>query len=441
MKSGTVFMVIAAALVCLACLHTQDSRAQQQKMDSFAAERLQQMLREAHDEVKKNYYDPTFHGMDWDAKYRESTERMKQANSLGHGLTVVAGMLDQLNDSHTFFQPPRRAVRWESGFVMKAVGDKAFITQVRPQTDAESKVHPGDEVIAFNKFMVSREILWKLNYVFNVLSPRDEAGLAVKDSAGRQREVSVKVSSHQLKKVVDLTKGDDFWQLVRDDENSGHALRQRYYEMGDVMIWKMPEFNLKDSEIDHMFGIAKKHKALVLDLRENPGGAEVTLDRMIGNVFEGEVKIADRKGRKELKPLVAKGRGKDAFGGKIMVLIDSNSGSAAELFARVMQLEQRGVVVGDRSSGSVMEAKRFSESQGMDTKIFYGFSITEADLIMKDGKTLEHAGVTPDEVVLPSSTDIAEGRDPALTRAAALAGLVLEPGQAGKMFPYEWLPL
>jgi C-terminal processing protease CtpA/Prc len=162
---------------------------------------------------------------------------------------------------------------------------------------------------------------------------------------------------------------------------------------------------------------------------------------MLGNVFEEDVKIADRKGRKELKPQVAKGRGKNAFTGKIVVLVDSGSASAAEIFARVMQLEKRGTVVGDRSSGSVMESRRYAESQGADTKVFYGFSITDADLIMKDGKSLEHSGLVPDEIVLPTASDLAEGKDPALVRAAELAGLKLEPTQAGKLFPYEWSPL
>jgi C-terminal processing protease CtpA/Prc len=162
---------------------------------------------------------------------------------------------------------------------------------------------------------------------------------------------------------------------------------------------------------------------------------------MVGNVFDHDVKIADRVGRKDRKPQIAKSHGKDAFNGKIIVLVDSDSASAAELFARVMQLDKRGTVVVDRSAGAVMESMRYRDNHGVDTKIFYAFSVTDANPIMTDGKSLEHTGVTPDEMVLPSGRDLAEGKDPALTRAAALAGLTLEPAQAGKFFPFEWLPL
>jgi C-terminal processing protease CtpA/Prc len=106
-----------------------------------------------------------------------------------------------------------------------------------------------------------------------------------------------------------------------------------------------------------------------------------------------------------------------------------------------MQLEKRGVVLGDQTSGSVMEARGYSYNQGVDTMFFYSFSVTGADLIMKDGKSLEHVGVTPDEIVLPTAQDLAEGRDPALARAAELAGLKLDAAEAGKLFPFEWLPL
>ena len=85
-----------------------------------------------------------------------------------------------------------------------------------------------------------------------------------------------------------------------------------------------------------------------------------------------------------------------------------------------------------------MEARVYSHGSGLGIVTYYGAEITEADLIMSDGKSLEHSGVTPDEEVLPSAADLASGRDPVLSRAAALLGASLTPEEAGKMFPYEW---
>jgi C-terminal processing protease CtpA/Prc len=161
---------------------------------------------------------------------------------------------------------------------------------------------------------------------------------------------------------------------------------------------------------------------------------------MLGNLFDHDLKVADRVGRKELKPQIAKTRGSEIFTGQLIVLVDSASDSAAELFPRVIQLEHRGTVLGDQTAGAVMEALPYYGSQGTDTKIFYGFSITEADLTMKDGKSLEHTGVTPDEIILPTAKDLASGSDPVLARALELAGHKVDPVAAGKMFPFEWLP-
>jgi C-terminal processing protease CtpA/Prc len=64
--------------------------------------------------------------------------------------------------------------------------------------------------------------------------------------------------------------------------------------------------------------------------------------------------------------------------------------------------------------------------------------VTDADIIMRDGMSLEHLGVMPDELLQPSAQDLATGRDPVLARAAQLAGLTLDPVAAGKLFPFEW---
>jgi C-terminal processing protease CtpA/Prc len=336
-----------------------------------------------------------------------------------------------------------RSYRLDYGFRMQLFGDKAFITRIRPGTDAESKVHPGDEVVAYNTYSVNRTDFQDLSYIYNSLMPQNWTQLDLRDPDGNVRRVMVESKTRQGKSLLDISLSRDaldLYQLIREEENQEHIIRQQQYVLGDVVIWKMPEFFLTDEEVDHLFDAVRKHRTLILDLRGNPGGAVVTLDRMLGNVFDRDVKMADRTGRKEQKPEIAKTAGGRAFTGQIIVLVDSLSASAAELFARMMQLEHRGIVLGDRSSGSVMEARGYSYHQGMDTQIFYAFSVTEADLIMKDGRSIEHVGVTPDETVLPAAQDLAAGRDPVLARAAEIAGLKLDPAEAGKLFPFEWLP-
>jgi carboxyl-terminal processing protease len=184
-------------------------------------------------------------------------------------------------------------------------------------------------------------------------------------------------------------------------------------------------------------GKVKKHQALILDLRGNGGGYEDTLLRLIGKFFDREVKVGQLVRRKETKPLTAKWQG-GGFEGNVVVLIDSRSASSAEIFARVMQLEKRGVVIGDRSAGAVMRARHHPHHSGVDTIIPYAVSVTDADLVMADGQSLENRGVTPNEVLLPTAADLAAGRDPVMARAAEILRVKLDPVKAGSFFPVEW---
>jgi C-terminal processing protease CtpA/Prc len=214
--------------------------------------------------------------------------------------------------------------------------------------------------------------------------------------------------------------------------------KPRWAEFGDELaILKFPNFFFDFDAVQSWIEKARKHKALIIDLRANGGGAEETLQNMLGGVFDHEVRIGDRIMRNDRKPLMAKPQ--HPFEGRIIVLIDSESKSAAEIFARVIQIEKRGLVMGDRSAGSVMEA-RYYPYQLFGSAIYYGVSITQASLVMADGKSLEHVGVMPDEAIVPAASDLAKGLDPVLAHAADAAGVKLSPEQAGKLFPYEWSP-
>lgn len=442
MRGRLVLGAFAAVLLTFVVVAPARRGLWAQKMDSINRDHAVGILRDAYENVKKHYYDPKYHGIDLDARYHEYDTKVRNATNLGQAFRVVAAFLDGLNDTHTFFSPPARPYRIDDGYQMRIYGDNCFIIAVRPGSDAAAKLHSGDQVMQFNGYSVNRDDKWKMEYYFDALSPQNVSVFDLRDPAGVERKVSVEGKVHEKKKVVDETfnASSDLWDEIREGENAGHLMRQRWIDKGDVMIWKMPEFNLAPEEVDHIFSDARKHKALILDLRGNPGGYEITLERMFSNIFEHDLKVGDRVGRKELKPLIAKSRGGEKFGGKLIVLVDSGSASSAEIFARVMQLEKRGTVIGDRSAGAVMEALDYFNSQGTDVQIRYAFSITEADLVMKDGKSLEHIGVTPDETVLPTAKDLAEGRDPVMSHAAELVGLNLEPAAAGKLFPIEWLP-
>ena len=415
-----------------------------QQLSNLDRDRAQAMLQVIASDVHKHYYDAKFHGLDWDAKVAEAKQKISQAQSFNMAMSHIAAALDTLNDSHTFFLPPQHAYRHDFGWQYQMIGDRCFVIRVRPDSDAAAKgVKSGDEVLTINGFNPSRDNLWKVQYVFSVLRPQPSLRLELKDPLGKQRQVEVAAAIHAGKRVMDLTSaggGGDIWDIVRQSEDEDDLMRARYVEYGDdLMVLKVPRFLFSRNEVDDVIGKARKHKNLILDLRENPGGAVDTLKFMLGGVFDKDVKVADRVGRKESKPEVAKAT-HNPFTGKLVVLVDSKSASAAELFARVIQIEKRGTVLGDHTSGSVMESRRYSEKLGMDTVIFYGASITEEDLIMTDGKSLEHIGVTPDEVLLPTADSLANGKDPVLARAAELLGVKLSPDAAGQVFPYKWSP-
>ena len=82
--------------------------------------------------------------------------------------------------------------------------------------------------------------------------------------------------------------------------------------------------------------------------------------------------------------------------------------------ARIVQIEKRGTVLGDRTAGAVMTSRIFPHRAGLAAVAFYAASITVGDVRLSDGTSLEKVGVRPDEIVLPSPADLAAGRDPVL---------------------------
>ena len=268
------------------------------------------------------------------------------------------------------------------------MGDKAFVTLVKPKSDAETKgLKPGDQVISIEGFRPTRSEMWKMMYYYNILSKRTKIKMTVlspRDEKPRQLEIESEIEKKQ-KAITRATLSDLF------DTSGKTAFDYNYFKtLGNIAIWKMPTFSIDPKNIDILVGKIDKSNSLILDLRGNGGGYVVTLERLAEHMFDKDLTIATLKGREEMDPQKSKTRGDSSYKGNLIVLIDHNSGSAAEIFARLVQLEKRGKVIGDVSAGAVMQSRGFINTMGGNDEIFYGASITNADVIMSDGKSLEH---------------------------------------------------
>lgn len=414
-------------------IRSANGQQQQPKIAKFERDEVQQMLRTISDDVKKHYYDPKLHGIDWGASVKNFQQRIDNAASLNRGLSEVAAALDVLNDSHTFFLPPTRPYKHDYGWRMQMIGQRCYVTGVRPGSDAEKKgVKRGDEVVAIYGIAPARDNLWKMNFVHNILRPQPSIRISLLSPAGERKDLEIEAKTRQLSSVT-------IWDYVSELEDVEHLSRFQYHTLeGGVMILRFPGFAFTTGQVDEVMKKARDDRAFIMDLRNNGGGSVETLKEFLSNFFDHEVKICDRVTRDSAKPMLAKSGGKDVFKGKLIVLLNSGSASASEIFARVMQLEKRGTVIGDRSAGAVMEARHYQYHIGFDRELFYGASITDADLIMPDGKSLEKVGVMPDEVLIPTGADLAAGRDPVMARAVELAGGNITPEAADKLFPVEW---
>lgn len=424
-------------ILLLAVLAMPAPRLLAQQLSRLDRELAETMLKNVSADVHKYYFDAKLHGLDWDALVRQTKESIDEAPNMQVANTEIAALLERLDDSHTRFYPPRNLATADYGFDFEIVGKRAYVTKVEPKSDAEGKgIHPGDELLTIDGFAVDRASAPKLEYALNVLIPRSSLQLDLRDPAGKLMHLDVAAKVERHAKVAGL--GDSTWnrnQIRIDREKSFDKVRAKYKELGpDLMILRIPEFAQTGADVDALFKRARTHKTLIVDLRGSPGGRVDSVVSYLEDVFSRDVKVGNWVERGKVDPLLVKPNRSGAFGGDLIVLIDSRTASGGEIFARVVQLQERGTILGDHSSGRTMVSRIYSHAYGENPIYYYGASVTIGDSVMADGKSLEHIGVEPDRTMLPAASDIAAGRDPVLAYAAGLAGAKLSPDDAAKLF-------
>ena len=427
-----VFLILLTGFV----VAVKESAGQEAPIDPRERHIIEIVLGDVVQDVKSNYYDPNYHGVDLDVLFKEAKERVKAAKTYNQALATVAWVLRKLDDSHTFLIPPRRSHKRIYDYRYAMIGDECYIFAVQPGSDAEKKgLKVGDRVVSFNTIVPTHDNLWEINYLFRLLRPQaaDELVLLSLDGTQRTLMLSPKMTAEHYS-VAGI---DSSWYDRPPQESP-----QRSHGVGkSVIIWNFPTFMVPEEAVDKLVADSGDYPGMILDLRGNGGGAEQTLLRLVGNVVDHNITVGTKVMRKANSPLVAKSRGKKAYPGKIIVLVDSRSGSAAEILARTMQLEHRATVIGDRTAGSVMEAMFYPHhfpASSYSAPPDYGAQISHADILMSDGKSLEHTGVIPDIKMVPTGSDLAANRDVVLSYAVSLAGGDLSSEEAGKLFPVQW---
>ena len=141
-------------------------------------------------------------------------------------------------------------------------------------------------------------------------------------------------------------------------------------------------------------------KALVLDLRNNPGGLVDQAVAVSGD-FVGRGEVVSISARHDEDSQWLKAKGADILGGAPMVvLINSGSASSSEIVAGALQDRRRAVLVGTRSfgKGSVQTVIPLAGGGAM--------RLTTARYYTPSGRSIQGLGIVPDVQVAETDEEV-----------------------------------
>lgn len=297
------------------------------------------------------FYDPLIdvHRLLVDQHIEEPDEKAMQE-------AAINAMVESLDDPYSIFIPTRDI----DTFTKDLEGDYAGIgAEVRITEGELMIVTPMDDSPALHAGILAGDVIEMIEGIaatdasINELVGRltgpvgSEVDLHVRHANGEKADITV-TRGHIISPTVSgLVRRNQEWSWCLDDELGIAYIRIRQFTSGTT------------SELQHALEELKKDNlvnGLVLDLRDNPGGA---LDAAIGvvDMFLGQGPIVSVMGRS--KPH------RDANATPtilfddvpLLVMINGNSASASEIVAGALQGNDRAAVLGTRSygKGSVQE--------------------------------------------------------------------------------------
>jgi carboxyl-terminal processing protease len=329
---------------------------------------------------------------------------------------VLRSMAESLHDGHTSFLTPDEARRRNEtsfagiGVLLSRPQDNQppLIAEIFPSSPAStSGLKRGDRIIG--------------------VDGQDVTGMSVGDIAQLIRgqvgtQVKVQVRRLNTPQAVDI---DVRRALVQVEQVIGRQVPNA--PIGYLKVRSFGESGMADQVLGILDqGRQRGLRGWVVDLRGNPGGSLNAVMAVSAGFFDASHSVigyqVDRQRRQsplDIQPLNL------LNGAALVVLIDRDSASGAEIFAAALQEAKVGTLVGSKSAGNVGVATQIALPDGSVLQV------TEQRFVSPAGAQLDGVGVTPDVVVEMTDEDLQNDRDPQLGKALELIVQQMTTPQGG----------
>jgi carboxyl-terminal processing protease len=415
--------------------------------------------------IRDNYFDPTFNNLDWTQIRLEFEPRVRAAKTDAELHTLLSEMLKRLGRSHLAIIPPQVYQEIEKARATAKERERARRERTETTQD-ESGVEDGDEEpldlddpltqygtgihlrLIGSKFIVSKidknssaeYAGMKLGYAVETIN---EVSLPILLAKVRAYSPTPSTMNRYLPiEIVHFFLNGEKDSLVHltylDEKNQPKEIslpRERLRSTTVSVAANFPDaqlsfetqslnddvglvqFNVFAMPVIEKFCDAltefKGKKALILDLRGNLGGSMAVVIGLTGMLAERDVDLGKAIYRSGAEPLRGQAKAKH-FTGRIVVLVDGMTASAAEMLAASLQDSHRALIVGDKTAGETLPAVAVDLPTG--ARMLYPI----ANYQSAAGTFLEVNGVVPDYPVALDQASLLQGRDAQIERALAL---------------------
>jgi carboxyl-terminal processing protease len=353
--------------------------------------------------VQENYLYPDFHGLDWDSIHDEYVGRIEAAPTREQFYATLSEMVRQLDDQHSRFVAPSlvpaedasatgRELTVGIGIVTRFRHDGAFIQIVFPNSPAaRAGIRTRDRIIGVDGRPYR-------------LQDGDLEG-----TSGTQVRLTVVRPGEKARDIV-LERQEVLSQI-------GPYARRFPSDIGYVAIPTLWARDMGEQVSGALTDLraAGPLRGIVLDVRSNRGGWGEVLNEVLSHFVRGQ--MGTFYGRDHNRPLVIEPpAGPDLRQVPLVVLIDGETASYAELLAAVLQHEADAVVVGSRSAGNTETIYAHTFDDG--SRLW----LAQEGFRLRDGTILEDIGILPDIAIELDWTRYSEDDDPQLLEALRILG-------------------